>query len=141
MSKPENDRPDQYALLECDPICREYDNFTPKEYDRLREDIRVNGLHVPIVIWRGKIVDGRHRFKICREVDKPIKVEDITEECPTEEMMRARVASLNQHRRSRTAPVTNEEKRARARAALKADYTRSNVAIAEENRGDRQNRR
>jgi hypothetical protein len=35
-------------------------------------------------------------------------------------MMRARVASLNQHRRSRTTPVTNEEKRARIEAALVA---------------------
>ena len=51
---------DQYASLECDPICREYDNFTEAEYDRLREDIRTNGLLVPILIWKGKIVDGRH---------------------------------------------------------------------------------
>jgi ParB-like chromosome segregation protein Spo0J len=123
---------DQCASLDCHPICREYDNFTKFEYDRLREDIRTNGLLVPILIWKGKIVDGRHRFKVCREIGNPLKIEDITTACPSEEMMRARVASLNQHRRSRTAPLTNKEKRARVEAVLRADPARSNVAIAEE---------
>jgi ParB-like chromosome segregation protein Spo0J len=123
---------DQCAALECDPICREYDNFTPEEYDLLCEDIRTNGLLVPIVVWKGRAVDGRHRLKICRELGNLLKIEDITESCPTEEMMRARVASLNQHRRSRTTPVSNAEKHARVEAALKADPKRSDRAIAEE---------
>jgi hypothetical protein len=40
------------------------------------------------------------------------------------------VAGLNQHRRSRTTPLTNEEKRARVEAELRSDPTRSNRAIA-----------
>jgi hypothetical protein len=69
------------------------------------------------VVWKGRVVDGRHRLKICRELGNLLKIEDITESCPTEEMMRARVASLNQHRRSRTTPVSNAEKHARVEAA------------------------
>jgi hypothetical protein len=85
---------------------------------------------VPIVTWRGQIVDGRHRHMVCVELDNPIRTEDITETCPTEEAMRMRVVSLNQ-RRSRTKPLTSAEKRKRAKAELKADPARSDVAIAE----------
>jgi hypothetical protein len=56
---------------------------------------------------------------------------DITQVCPTEDDMRRYVAGLNQHRRSRTTPLTNEEKRARIETELKADPARSDRAIAE----------
>jgi ParB-like chromosome segregation protein Spo0J len=122
----------QYAKLEFHEVCREYDDFTPEEYDRLREDIRTKGLLVPIVIWRGQVVDGRHRFLICKELGAPLKTEDVTEACPSEEMMRARVASLNQHRRSRTRPVSNSEKHERTRYAIIKNPTLSDQAIAEQ---------
>ena len=41
------------------------------------------------------------------------------------------VEGLNQHRRVRTALLTNEEKRARVEAELKADQARSDRSIAE----------
>jgi transposase len=56
---------------------------------------------------------------------------DITERCPTEDDMRARVTALNEHRRSRTAPMSNEEKRAKVEAELRANPGRSDRAIAE----------
>jgi hypothetical protein len=45
---------------------------------------------------------------------------DLTERCKTEKQMRAHVAALNEHRRSRTAPLTTEEKRVKVDAALKS---------------------
>jgi len=39
--------------------------------------------------------------------------------------------SVDQHRRARTAPLTNEEKRARVEAELKADPARSDRTIAD----------
>jgi hypothetical protein len=42
------------------------------------------------------------------------------------------VALLNQHRRSRTTPLSNDEKWSRVTVQLSADPARSNVAIAEE---------
>ena len=34
-----------------------------EERDRLREDIAAHGLRQPIAVWRGRIVDGRHRYQ------------------------------------------------------------------------------
>ncbi|MGA2956631.1 MAG: ParB N-terminal domain-containing protein [Thermodesulfobacteriota bacterium] len=36
-----------------------------KEYAALVENIRINGLQVPIVLYEGKIIDGRHRYMAC----------------------------------------------------------------------------
>jgi hypothetical protein len=68
-----------------------------------------------------------------REIAKAAGVsryDDITSVCPTEDRMRKRVAALNQHCRSRTTPITNEEKRMRTAAELKANPNRSDREIA-----------
>jgi hypothetical protein len=51
----------------------EYEGLLPKlpaeEYEALRESIRVEGLHYPIVVnEEGVILDGYHRYRICREL-------------------------------------------------------------------------
>ena len=38
------------------------------EYDRLKGSIRQAGLLEPIVMWRGAIIDGRHRLRACLEL-------------------------------------------------------------------------
>jgi hypothetical protein len=114
------------------PVTSDYADFTTKELDALRMSVRAHGLLVPVVIWQGQIVDGRHRVRVCKEQGRPLNCCDITEECETEGQMRAYVATLNQYRRSNTKPLTNEQKRARTEAALKADPERSDQAIADE---------
>jgi ParB-like chromosome segregation protein Spo0J len=113
-------------------ITADYDAFAKEEMDAMRKSVRERGLVVPVVIWRDQIVDGKHRSKICREEGVPLRYDDITERCPTEEEMRAYVKALNQYRRANTKPLTTAEKRARIEEALKADPERSDVVIAKE---------
>lgn len=39
-----------------------------KEYELLKEDILKNGLLQTIITYEGKILDGRNRFKVCKEL-------------------------------------------------------------------------
>jgi ParB-like nuclease family protein len=110
----------------------EYADLTEPEVNALRASLRETGQCIPIVIWENQIVDGRHRKKLCDELRILPKYHDISETCPTEEKMRRYVAGLNEHRRSRTTPLTAEEKRAKAAAAIEANPERSDVAIAED---------
>lgn len=38
------------------------------DFSALRDDIKANGLRQPITTWRGKIVDGRNRYRACKEL-------------------------------------------------------------------------
>src|SRR5215471_14762050 len=114
------------------PITREYADFTAAEADAMRASLRGVGLITPIVLWHDQVVDGRNRQELCNELGIGTRYNDITERCPTDKEMRAHVAALNEHRRSRTTPLTNAEKRERVAAALKIDPERSHAAIAEE---------
>ena len=40
----------------------------PKEYDRLKDDIKANGLLDPITLYEDKTLDGIHRERICDEL-------------------------------------------------------------------------
>jgi hypothetical protein len=57
------------------------DLFPPisgKEYDALKADIQAHGVHNPIVVYQGKILDGCNRDNACRElgVDPPTRLLD-----------------------------------------------------------------
>jgi hypothetical protein len=41
--------------------------MTDGEYAELREDIAANGLMDAVVLYEGKILDGRHRYRACEE--------------------------------------------------------------------------
>lgn len=42
--------------------------MTEEQFSALKEDISLNGQKVPVILYRGKIVDGRHRFRALMEL-------------------------------------------------------------------------
>ncbi|EIZ1085923.1 hypothetical protein MPI44_004471 [Klebsiella oxytoca] len=67
-------------------------------YDTLKEDIRINGILEPIYLFEGKVIDGRNRYRIAKELG----LDDI----PTQEYEGDNpvgfVQSMNLHRRQLT---------------------------------------
>lgn len=93
------------------------------ELVELERDIAKNGLRQPIVLYEGKILDGRHRYAVCRKLGIEPKVETFN---GTVEDATALVFSLNVHRRH----LTFEQKQKIIEAELKRDPAQSDRAIA-----------
>jgi ParB-like nuclease domain len=73
--------------------------MTPAEYRDLCNDIKVNGLRAPILLWHGQLIDGRHRLRACHEVGVQPRFEEV--DCQEEGLERF-VWSMNAARRSLT---------------------------------------
>jgi ParB-like chromosome segregation protein Spo0J len=82
--------------------------MTDDQFKRLVDDIKKNGQLEPIWVYKGKIIDGRHRFKACKKLD----IEPKTEEWDGKGSLVRFVVSRNLHRRhlnaSQRAAVAND---------------------------------
>ena len=38
-----------------------------EDFNKLVDSIKENGLLEPVTVWRGEIIDGKHRYKACKE--------------------------------------------------------------------------
>lgn len=54
--------------MDAHPLSELIPSMTEGEYAELRQDIEVHGLQVPITLYKGKVLDGRHRAKACAEL-------------------------------------------------------------------------
>lgn len=54
-------------MIEVHPIAMRIPEMPPDQYDRLKADIKKNGLREPITLYGGKVLDGRHRDRACNE--------------------------------------------------------------------------
>lgn len=72
-------------------IDLELEKLLPKleeeKYKLLEEDIKKNGCINPIIVWRGYIVDGHHRYKICKENNIDFKIREMQFENKQEAMI------------------------------------------------------
>ena len=99
--------------------------LSAEEYQELYEDIKANGVMVPIVVDEDEvIVDGHHRAKIAAELGIPCPEEMI--EGKSESEKRNIAFTLNLKRRH----LNREQRRALIAESLKADPTLSNVEHA-----------
>ena len=51
--------------MEFHPVALLFPAMSDDELNELADDIRENGLRDPIVTWRGKVIEGRHRLAAC----------------------------------------------------------------------------
>lgn len=83
------------------PVNHELAGLVPMaseaEQSSLTEDIRANGLREPLVIWHGKIIDGRCRQKACLLSGSQIAYKEM-DDSVSEEDARIYVKSVNTRR-------------------------------------------
>ncbi len=69
----------------------ELENLLPKleeeKYNLLEEDIKKNGCINPIIIWNDLVVDGHHRYRICRANNIEFKTKEMQFENKQEAMI------------------------------------------------------
>lgn len=56
--------------------------MSPDEYERLRDDIKAHGLNEEIWTYQGKIIDGRHRYRACKETGTEPRFKEYTGNTP-----------------------------------------------------------
>jgi N6-adenosine-specific RNA methylase IME4 len=126
MSRPQS-RPDQEPNgLEPHPLAALIPAMSDDEYIALMSDIEDRGLQEPVVMFEGKILDGRHRYRACREMGRGVDFTEYTGDDPL-----GYVASLNVHRRhltaSQRAVIALEVEKAFASEAKQRQGTRTDL--------------
>ena len=80
------------------PACTVFPQLSDAELQDLADDIAVNGLRNPIVLWQGKILDGRNRYLACEIAEVEPRFTEFEGDDPI-----GWVISQNLHRRHLTA--------------------------------------
>jgi len=76
--------------------------MTEPAFNTLKDSIESNGQRVPIVIWKNKVIDGRHRCRALRELGKTEVLCEIEDSNKTEEDIRVLVLQVLENRRHQT---------------------------------------
>jgi len=80
--------------METHELANIIPNMSDDEYKALKLDIQTNGLFNPIMLYEHKILDGRNRYKACKELNIEPKYENYQGDSPV-----SYVLSLNIKRR------------------------------------------
>jgi ParB-like chromosome segregation protein Spo0J len=100
--------PPKEQEFEFHPIANVFPLMKGDEFKQFKKDIKSNKLQQPIVIYEGKILDGRNRYNACKELGLPVDTKPYIGTDPV-----AFVISTNVHRRH-----LNESQRAAIAAEL-----------------------
>lgn len=84
--------------LKIHPAAELFPPMTEAEFLGLKEDIRQHGQREAIVVWKGDLIDGRHRLRACRELGIQPEIAELMDETDPWQY----VVSHNLHRRHLT---------------------------------------
>ena len=79
---------------EFHPIANIFPLMTDEEFEAFKEDIKTKTQQEPIILYQGKVLDGRNRYKACKALYR----DPITEEYKGSDPL-GYVLSANLHRR------------------------------------------
>ncbi len=58
------------------PLAALVPPMTPEEWAEFKADVKAHGLHEPITLYEGKILDGTHRYRAAKELGIKIKTRE-----------------------------------------------------------------
>ena len=87
------------STYEVHEIANLFPLMSPEEFDRLKASIDAHGLLEAILLFEGKVIDGRHRYRACRELGVVGRFEQFSGD---HDEAIARTLALNFHRRHLT---------------------------------------
>jgi hypothetical protein len=61
---------------EMHPLAELVPPMTPEEWTEFKADIKAHGLHEPITLYEGKILDGKHRYRAAKELGLEVKIRE-----------------------------------------------------------------
>jgi len=108
------------------PLAERFPLMEGDDLIKLANDISANGLIEPIMLYEGKILDGRNRYRACK-IKKLKFVQAHFRELRNKDPL-AYVISANIHRRH----LTTDQKRELLATLIKIDPSQSNRQIAEQ---------
>ena len=85
-------------MLQQHPLSAAFPAMQGMDFNALTQDIAVNGLHLPITLLNGMIIDGWHRYLACLESGVAPQFEDLPDSADPVAFVRSR----NLHRRDLT---------------------------------------
>lgn len=114
------------------PLSEPYPLMEGEAYDLLREDIRRHGLNEPIVRYQGAILDGRNRYRACKDSGTVLRFADFK---GTEAEAAAFVESANEHRRHLTADWLAQKRQERIARVVESRQQGNSLRVIAEQEG------
>src|SRR5262249_48344827 len=119
---------DMSKVLKFHPLANIFPLMEGEEFDALVADIKANGQREPIILYEGKILDGRNRYRACLEAGREPRTEEHftkTHNCSVSRDPAGYVIARNIHRRH----LTTEQKHELIAKLIKAQPEKSDRQI------------
>lgn len=62
--------------MEVHPLANVFPMMSSSEIDELAADIRENGLHEPVWLYGGRVIDGRNRLEACARANVEVRIRE-----------------------------------------------------------------